>query len=159
RRRGDVPVHSQLVRWGTVRFHAEMGRGSKRHFFTRHSLVHTHRSKPLRRMRRGADQSVLSKAEGEEQAGGFSYLGRSFVLRHLMSRGLSFQAAYTVGKTIDAMSGGTGTGGQYGDVYDAWNLRGQRGLGSQDVPQRLALSYVWNIPGFTTGNTFKRAVT
>jgi hypothetical protein len=100
----------------------------------------------------------FSTLEWQDNAGDSIYDGGSFVVRHLMQHGLSFQAAYTIGKTIDSMSGGSGTGGQWGDVYDAYNLRAQRGLGSQDTPQRLAFSYVWSIPGARTSNRFVRTV-
>jgi len=100
----------------------------------------------------------FSTLEWQDNAGDSIYHGASLVVRHILSSGLSFQAAYTIGKVIDSMSGGSGTGGQYGDVYDAYNLRAQRGLGSQDVPQRLALSYVWSVPGPGTSNPFVRAV-
>jgi hypothetical protein len=101
----------------------------------------------------------FSTLEWQDNAGDSIYNGGSLVVRHILQRGLSFQAAYTIGKGIDSMSGGSGTGGQYGDVYDAWNLRIQRGLGSQDVPQRLALSYVWSIPAPATSNRLVRGIT
>jgi hypothetical protein len=100
----------------------------------------------------------FSTLEWQDNAGDSIYHGVSLMVRHLMQHGLSFQAAYTIGKGIDSMSGGSGTGGQWGDVYDAYNLRAQRGLGSQDVPQRLALSYVWSIPGWRGQNAFAHIV-
>lgn len=96
--------------------------------------------------------------EYQDNAGDSIYLGGSFIVRRLMEHGLSAQAIYSIGKTIDAMSGGTGTGGQWGDVYDAWNLRAQRALGSQDVPQRLAFSWVWSVPTPTISNPFLKGV-
>jgi hypothetical protein len=102
--------------------------------------------------------SVFSTLEWQDNAGDSIYNGGTFVLRHIMQHGLSFQAAYTVAKAIDDMSGaGTGTGGQYGDVYDAYNLRIQRGPGANDVPQRLAFSYVWSLPS-PRGNALLKGI-
>ena len=80
---------------------------------------------------------------------GFSlYNGATFQVRHLVGSGLSTQLAYTIGKDMsiqDSTSGGTGS--TTGAIIDAWNYRRQYGISEIDVPQRLAASFVYNIPG------------
>jgi Carboxypeptidase regulatory-like domain len=61
--------------------------------------------------------------------------------------GGSFLAAYTNSKLIsnaDTLTTWLETG--VGEVQDWNNLKGERSLSSQDVPQRLVLSYVYDLP-------------
>jgi Carboxypeptidase regulatory-like domain len=61
--------------------------------------------------------------------------------------GGSFLAAYTNAKLIsnaDTLTTWLETG--VGEVQDWNNLKGERSLSSQDVPQRLVLSYVYDLP-------------
>jgi hypothetical protein len=84
--------------------------------------------------------------EYHDNSGDSIYHGGTLVVRRTFDRGLGLQATYTYGKTIDLMSGGGGIGGAWTDVYDAYNLRAQRGPSSGDYRHRLAFSYVWELP-------------
>jgi hypothetical protein len=86
------------------------------------------------------------------------YHGGSFVVKKRFAQGLGFETAYTFGKTIDVISGGTGIGGAWADVYDAYDFRAQRGLSQNDYPQRLSARYVWELPKLETSNSFVRGV-
>jgi hypothetical protein len=63
-------------------------------------------------------------------------------LTERMSHGLSLQAGYTYGKSIDTGSGLQGTS-QAQNVYD---LGAERGLSDFDVRQRFVLSSIWELP-------------
>jgi hypothetical protein len=73
--------------------------------------------------------------------------GGTAVLRKALSHGLTFQAAYTFGKTITDANDLVNTT-QYLDVA---NRRLDRALAGFDVPQKLALVGVWELP-FLRGN-------
>jgi len=83
-----------------------------------------------------------------DNSGASMYHGATFQVRHLVGAGLSMQLAYSIGKTMSFQdSTGGGTGSTAGPIIDAWNLRRQYGLAEFDVPQRIAASFVYNIPG------------
>lgn len=63
-------------------------------------------------------------------------------LERRFSRGLSFVAGYTYGKSIDTASGLDGTN----QPQDNYNLQGERGLSDFDVRQRFVLSSNWELP-------------
>ena len=68
------------------------------------------------------------------------------VTKH-MSRGLTFQAAYTWAHAIDNSSDPlTPTGGNQGFPRNSLNLAGERGNSDFDVRQRLVLNYSWALP-------------
>jgi hypothetical protein len=58
------------------------------------------------------------------------------------TKGLSFVAGYTVGKSIDTASGLDGTN----QPQDNYNLAAERGLSDFDVRQRFVLSSTWDLP-------------
>jgi hypothetical protein len=78
------------------------------------------------------------------QSNGIStYKGGNFSVKKRFSRGLDFQAAYTVGKAIDtASSFGTGL-----NIVDMSNLNLNRGLSDFDVRHKVAASFVYDLPG------------
>ena len=78
------------------------------------------------------------------QSNGIStYKGGNFSVKKRFSRGLDLQAAYTVGKAIDtASSFGTGL-----NIVDMSNLSLNRGLSDFDVRHKLAVSFVYDLPG------------
>jgi len=78
------------------------------------------------------------------QANGYSYYyGGNFTVKRRFSRGLDFQAAYTVGKAKDTSSSfGTGL-----SIADLNNLKLNYGLSDFDVRQKLAASFVYDFPG------------
>jgi hypothetical protein len=90
--------------------------------------------------------------EYHDNAASSIFHGASFLVRRRFAAGLGMEAAYSIGKTIDLMSGGGGIGGAgsvgstANPVFDGYNLRGQRGLSTNDYPQRLSWSYVWSLP-------------
>jgi hypothetical protein len=62
------------------------------------------------------------------------------------SHGLSFLASYTAGKLIDDVSQTVSFLGPAGNKQDAYNRRAERAISTQDVAQRLVLSYVYEFP-------------
>ncbi len=72
-------------------------------------------------------------------------------LERRLSRGLSFVASYTYGKSIDTASGLQGTN----QPQDNYNLKAERGLSDFDVRQRFVLSQSWEIPLGSGGRLFK----
>jgi carboxypeptidase family protein len=65
------------------------------------------------------------------------------------AHGLQFDASYTWSKSIDYVSQN-----QFGvTVQNSYDIRGDRGLSDFNVPQRVALSGVWDLPFH--GNRFK----
>ncbi len=63
------------------------------------------------------------------------------------ARGVSFLAAYTLGKLIDDVStSGTGLSPPYAYIQDWHNRRAERGLATYDVRHRLVLSGAWQLP-------------
>jgi len=63
-------------------------------------------------------------------------------LERRFTRGVSFVAGYTFGKSIDTASGLNGTN----QPQDNYNLKAERGLSDFDVRQRFVLSNTWELP-------------
>jgi hypothetical protein len=88
--------------------------------------------------------------------GGWSSLGNSiyhaFALKieKRFSQGFSLLAAYTISKTLDAAVGNGGSVRPGGvtdtGVINWYNLRADRSKGVEDVPQRLVLTALWQLP-------------
>ncbi len=62
------------------------------------------------------------------------------------SHGLSFLVSYTAGKLIDDTSQTVSFLGPAGNKQDAYNRRAERSVSTQDVAQRLVISYVYDLP-------------
>jgi hypothetical protein len=79
---------------------------------------------------------------------GSDYYGLTSFVRKTLSRGYAFQVAYTFQKTIDLMSTvpGVQKGAEYSQVVDVNNLKAQRGVSSQNVPQQVSANGLWQIP-------------
>ncbi|MEO7649443.1 MAG: TonB-dependent receptor, partial [Bryobacteraceae bacterium] len=61
--------------------------------------------------------------------------------------GLAINVAYTRSKSIDTQSTDTGSGGDISGTENPFNLVGSmRGVSAFDLPQRLVVNYVWEIP-------------
>jgi hypothetical protein len=100
----------------------------------------------------------LSRKRGSRYSGniGFAnYNSWQTTLSRRFHRGLYFQAAYTLSKTIDNVSGSLSTdefnatrAGQNGaNIYnDQSNPRANEARGDFDRPHRLVISYAWDIP-------------
>lgn len=100
--------------------------------------------------------------------GGWSSLGNSvyhaFALKveKRFSQGFSLLAAYTLSKLIDAAVGNGGAV-RPGGVTDTgivnwYNLRADRSKGVEDIPQRLVLTALWQLPWARTGHRLTRFV-
>ncbi len=79
---------------------------------------------------------------------GSSYNGFTTYVRRQFKAGYSFQVAFTAQKTIDLMSTvpGQQKGAEYSVVIDAYNVKAQRGVSSQDTPKQLSFNGLWIIP-------------
>jgi hypothetical protein len=81
-----------------------------------------------------------------------SYLGGTFSARQRVSHGLALQAAYTVGRALDYADG---FGGAL-PIQDAWNLKLDHAAAGYNVPQKFALSAVWQIRTTSKVGVLKR---
>jgi hypothetical protein len=72
-----------------------------------------------------------------------------------LSRGLSFEAAYTVSKSIDDASSNVVDAGTGGSIFpqNSFDMSSERGLSAFDVRQRLVFNYVYDLP-FGPGRSF-----
>lgn len=79
--------------------------------------------------------------------GDSSYQSLQYKVSKQYSDGLSLQMSYNWSKTID--TGGVGNGSAFTDataVQDVYNLRAERSLSDQDVPNAFLLSGVYDLP-------------
>ena len=88
-----------------------------------------------------------------------SYNGAAFSVQKHLSRGLSFQASYTLGKGFDLMGGAPGCNkcSENDQVVDAYNLAAQRGLSEGDISKQLSFNAVWQIPSSREWGALSRA--
>ncbi|HYO83039.1 MAG TPA: hypothetical protein VES20_16650, partial [Bryobacteraceae bacterium] len=82
---------------------------------------------------------VLQKPDGNS-----IYLAGFFRAERRFSSGFAVGLAYTISKLIEDTAAKTGT--VYGLPQDGRNFRDLRGVSVQDVPQKLALSYLYELP-------------
>lgn len=110
-------------------------------------------------------QSLLPFPQFTGVAGGYSFLNNSIYhalaikVEKRMSRGLSFLMAYTGAKLLDdgANSGQVRPGAAVTTTVQNWsNFRAERSKSSQDVPQRMVLSVLWEVPFGKTGSALAR---
>jgi hypothetical protein len=89
---------------------------------------------------------------------GFSnYEGLIARLERKFSNGLQFLVSYTHSKSIDNSSFAGNIGSQPALPANQYNRSAEKGLSYFDVPDRLAISYVWNIP-FNPGHGLIRSL-
>ncbi len=84
------------------------------------------------------------------------YHGVQFQFEKRFSRGMSFLGHYTISKLIDDSSFSDGNVGWLGGVTDVQNpfdLRAERAVSAQDMPQRLVLTFSYQLP-FGKGKAF-----
>ncbi len=82
-----------------------------------------------------------------DNSGASIYHGGTVALRKLFSHGINFQTSYTLGKAIDLInSRGSGSSSVTAPVIDAYNVRRQRGLGDNDIQQKLAFNFIVDLP-------------
>jgi hypothetical protein len=102
--------------------------------------------------------------EYHDNAASSIYHGGTFLVRRRFGAGLGMEMAYTIGKTIDLMSGGGGIGGagsvnsSTNPVFDGYDLRAQRGLSTNDYPQRLSWSYLYELPSPKSSNALLKGL-
>lgn len=110
-------------------------------------------------------QSLVPFPQFTGVAGGYSFLNNSIYhalaikVEKRMSRGLSFLMAYTGAKLLDdgANSGQVRPGAAVTTTVQNWsNFRAERSKSSQDVPQRMVLSVLWEVPFGKTGSALAR---
>lgn len=81
-----------------------------------------------------------------------SYNGLQATLTQRLSKGMSFQAAYTWSKTLDDTTSPTAffliPGQNAGRAQDNRNLAAERGLSAFDLRNRFVLSYIYELPFF-----------
>ncbi|MBC8166694.1 MAG: TonB-dependent receptor, partial [Bryobacteraceae bacterium] len=80
----------------------------------------------------------------QRPTGNSIYLAGFFRAERRFGNGFSFGAAYTVSKLIEDTAAKTGT--VYGLPQDGRNFRDLRGISVQDIPQKLAVSYLYELP-------------
>lgn len=109
-------------------------------------------------------QSRLPYPEFTTVNGGSAYLGDSiyhaFALKieKRFSGGFSVLASYTASKLLDDLQGTGRPGAVSGTSIQNWNnLRGERSKSYQDVPQRLVLSGLWELPYKSTNRLLNGA--
>ncbi len=87
-----------------------------------------------------------------------------FQFEKRFSHGLAFLGHYTISKLIDDSSFSDGNVGWLGGVtslQNPWNLRLERALSTQDIPQRLVLTFSYQLPigkGKWIGSNWSRPV-
>lgn len=109
-------------------------------------------------------QLLLPYPQFTSVSGGNVYLGDSiyhaFTLKveKRFSRGFSLLLAYTKSKLIDDLQSTGRPGAVAGTaVQDWWNLSAERARSYQDIPQRLVITGLWEIP-YKPTNAILRAI-
>jgi hypothetical protein len=75
------------------------------------------------------------------------YNALQFSANHRFTAGVEFQVAYTWSRLIsDTLN--QDTEGLNSPAQDAFNLRAERALGTQDQPQTVTINYIWELPFF-----------
>ena len=94
--------------------------------------------------------------QGSYMTGGYSFYDAIQVkLEKRFSNGLSFIAAFTGQKLIDDYAIISNVGHNTGGIQNIYNPRGERGVSSNDISNRLVISGVYNLP-FGRGQRFGR---
>jgi hypothetical protein len=96
----------------------------------------------------------FSQVQMIESSSNSIHYGGTFVMRRPMSRGVTFQGAYTFGKTMTDASDLVGVT----NYQDIANRRLDRSVADFDVPQKLALMGVWEVPFLRGGQSFASRV-
>lgn len=81
-----------------------------------------------------------------ESSSASTYHSAQFRAEQRFSRGLTFLASYTVGKSLDDSSAQFGAAGGTNRPQDFRNLRAEKGLSNFDVRQRFTISYLYELP-------------
>jgi hypothetical protein len=93
-----------------------------------------------------------------DNSGWAHYNGASFSVLHRFSRSFSFQAAYTISKTISTVDApGLGRDSLLAPVYNPYDLSAQRGPASFDIPKAFTVHGIWELPKLSHQNSVLRA--
>ena len=85
------------------------------------------------------------------------YNGATFSVLHRFSNSFTFQAAYTIGKTIATVDApGLGRDSLLSPVYNAYDINAQRSLASFDIPQAFTAHGLWELPTLKGQNSVLR---
>jgi hypothetical protein len=82
---------------------------------------------------------VFTDIFAEDTIASSSYNALEFMLQKRFSRGLQFQAAYTLSKSID-------DGSTFEETLNPFNFRASRALSLFNSKQRFVISYDWELP-------------
>ncbi len=87
------------------------------------------------------------------------YNGFTASVLHRFSQSFVFQAAYTVGKTTSVVDApGLGRDSLLSPVYDPYNINGQRGPASFDIPHAFTMHGLWELPKLKGQNAAVRGI-
>jgi outer membrane receptor protein involved in Fe transport len=89
------------------------------------------------------------------------YHAAAFKLEKRFSQGVTLIGAYTISKLIDdgTGAGAIRPGGVASTAIQNWNnLRGERSKSVQDLPQRLVLTSLYELPFFNNGSRLSKAL-
>ncbi|MGH9340829.1 MAG: TonB-dependent receptor domain-containing protein [Acidobacteriota bacterium] len=110
-------------------------------------------------------QLLLPFPQFTSVSGGFDFWGNSIYhalamkVEKRFSRDYSVLMAYTASKMIDdGRVGGRPGSTAVGGVQNWNNLRAERSLSAEDIPQRLVLATMWDLPFLRAGDSFIRHV-
>jgi len=91
-----------------------------------------------------------------ESVGWSRYHAAQFTFQQRFSRGVTVLANYTVSKSVDVSSYGSVEGNTLGP--NPFNFNDNRGLSDFDIPQRLVVSGIWQLPAFKNRSLFVRSL-
>ena len=89
---------------------------------------------------------ALGPIEFRDNGGNSIYHGGELTLEKRFSEGLSFRAGYTFSKSIDESQEHLAAGGTGSFTQNPYNRRERRGPSDFDVPHRIAVSYIYELP-------------
>jgi hypothetical protein len=90
-----------------------------------------------------------SRGGSEPPMGDTIYHSMQFKFERRFARGLSMLAHYTISKAIDNVADGSSSWNWLGgssSMQDMFNLRNERALSISDVPQRLVMTFSYELP-------------
>jgi hypothetical protein len=97
----------------------------------------------------GISSTTLTMIENEAFS---SYNALLVTVTHRLTKNFLLKAAYTYSKSIDNFPASPSTGyGGSGQIGNQYSLALNKGTSEQNIPNRLVVTYVWNLPGFKTG--------
>jgi hypothetical protein len=94
-----------------------------------------------------------------DNSGWSHYDGGTVSLNKRFNRGYTFMTSFTFGKAISVQDAtGVGRDSLQSPIVDANNINAQRGPAAFDIPKRLSLSFVYEVPKTLTGSRFANTV-